>query len=105
MVKSELIIRIFEKQNNFSFKDIERGVNAILRCMGDALATNNRIEIRGFGSFSCHYHAPRKAHNPRTGKKLYTEGRHKPHFKPGKELKEQVNANRHKPIKNVKEDA
>ena len=99
MVKSELIVRIFEKQKNFPFKDIERGVNAILRCMGDALAKGNRIEIRGFGSFSCHYHAPRKAHNPRTGKKLYTAGRNKPHFKPGKELKLRVNANRNRPIK------
>ena len=99
MVKSELIVKIFEKQKNFPFKDVERGVNAILRCMGDTLAHGHRIEIRGFGSFSCHYHAPRKAHIPRTGIKLYTRGKNKPHFKPGKELKTRINANRHKPIK------
>jgi integration host factor subunit beta len=102
MVKSELIIRIFEKQKNFSFKDVARGVNAILRSMSDALAKGDRIEIRGFGSFTCHYHAPRKAHNPRTGKRVFTSGRNKPHFKPGKALNMAVNANRDQPLKDEK---
>jgi integration host factor subunit beta len=99
MVKSELIVRIFKRQKNFPLQDVERGVNAILRCIGDALAKGRRSEIRGFGSFSCHYHPPRQAHNPRTRIKLYTKGKYKPHFKPGKELKNRVNDNRHVPIK------
>jgi len=94
MIKSELIIKLFEKQTNFLLDDIEQGMNAVLRYMGDAIANGSRIEIRGFGNFSCHYHAPRKARNPRTGKIFYTEGRNKPHFKPGKDLKVRVNANR-----------
>lgn len=91
MNKSELINRLFEKQNRFLLTDIERGVKAILKCMGDAIATGHRVEIRGFGSFSCRYLSPREARNPRTGKKVYTIGRNKPHFKPGKELKARVN--------------
>lgn len=98
MKKSEFIYRLFEKQNTFLLNDVKRGVNAILKCMGDAMAVGNRVEIRGLGSFSCHYHAPRKARNPRTGEKVYIEGKYKPHFKPGNELKVQVNANRDKPI-------
>ncbi len=99
MVKSELITKLFERQKHFSLKDVEHGINAILRCMSDALSVGKRIEIRGFGSFSSRYHGSRKAHNPRTGDKLFTEGKYTPHFKPGKELRDRVNQNQDKPIK------
>jgi|SRR3989344_6983068 len=91
MVKSELIARIAEKQNTLSLKDVEVGVNKILEYVCDTLAHGGRIEIRGFGSFSLHYRPPRKAHNPKTGERVYTEAKHTPHFKPGKELRERVN--------------
>ena len=67
--------------------------------MGDTLSNGDRIEIRGFGSFSLHYRPPRKAHNPKTGEKLMTEPKHAAHFKPGKELRDQINANRHIPLR------
>ena len=56
------------------------------------LASGERIEIRGFGSFSLHYREPRIGRNPKTGESVGLSGKHVPHFKPGKELRERVNA-------------
>ena len=91
MVKSELIARISERQDNLSIKDVEHSVNHILEKMSLCLGKGERIEIRGFGSFSLHYRPPRKAHNPKTGERVYTVAKYTPHFKPGKELRERVN--------------
>ncbi len=92
MTKSELIERISEMQPQLSPKDVELAVKTILEQMSDALATGQRIEIRGFGSFSLHYRAPRKGRNPKTGEAVELEGKYVPHFKPGKEMRERVNA-------------
>ncbi len=94
MVKSELIIKIANKQDSLSLKDIELSVNHILECMSESLGSGERIEIRGFGSFCLHYRPPRKAHNPKTGARVYTESKYTPHFKPGKDLRERVNESR-----------
>jgi integration host factor subunit beta len=59
--------------------------------MAEALAGGDRIEIRGFGSFSLHYRPPRLGRNPKTGEKVDLSGKYVPHFKPGKELKDRVN--------------
>lgn len=92
MVKSELITLIADKLNTLPLKDVEIGINQILECMGTALCTGDRIEIRGFGSFCLHYRPARNAHNPKTGEKVATIPKHTPHFKPGKELRERVNS-------------
>jgi integration host factor subunit beta len=92
MVKSELIIRIADKLNTLPIKDVEVGINQVLECMGNELCKGGRIEIRGFGSFSLHYRPARNAHNPKTGEKVATIPKHTPHFKPGKELRQRVNA-------------
>jgi integration host factor subunit beta len=63
----------------------------ILDHMTDALADGDRIEVRGFGSFSLHYREPRIGRNPKTGEKVELAGKYVPHFKPGKELKDRVN--------------
>lgn len=105
MVKSELINQIIEKQANLSRRDIETSVNAILECMSSSLGRGDRIEIRGFGSFSLHYRPPRKAHNPKTGARVFTEAKYTPHFKPGKEMRERVNESRqHYTIKELGKD-
>lgn len=105
MVKSELIMQIAEKQNHLSIKDIEMSVNNIVDCMSDSLGDGHRIEIRGFGSFSLHYRPSRKAHNPKTGARVYTAAKYTPHFKPGKDLRDRVNSNRALyPIKNDAHD-
>ena len=62
--------------------------------MAQNLATGNRIEIRGFGSFSLHFRPPRIGRNPKTGEAVALSGKYVPHFKPGKELREKVNNNR-----------
>ncbi len=94
MVKSELIMQIALTQNHLSIKDIELGVNYIVDCMSDSLGDGHRIEIRGFGSFSLHYRPSRKAHNPKTGARVFTAAKYTPHFKPGKDLRDRVNSNR-----------
>ncbi|OGT25759.1 MAG: integration host factor subunit beta [Gammaproteobacteria bacterium RIFCSPLOWO2_02_FULL_42_14] len=100
MVKSELIAQIANKQSHLSIKDIELGVNHLIDCMSNKLGDGHRIEIRGFGSFCLHYRPSRKAHNPKTGARVFTAAKYTPHFKPGKDLRDRVNESRAKhPIK------
>jgi len=101
MIKSELIEVISKQQLHLSEKDIALSVNSLIEQMGNALSIADRIEIRGFGSFSLHYRPPRKAHNPKTGAKLVTDPKYAVHFKPGKEMRERINEARHLPIKEV----
>lgn len=98
LIKSELIAQISKQFSHLPEKDIALAVNSIIEQMSSVLSEGGRIEIRGFGSFSLHYRPPRKAHNPKTGEKLVTEPKHAVHFKPGKELRENVNATRGTPI-------
>lgn len=94
MIKSELIANLAAKMTHLPEKQVTDAVNHILELMSNALIEGNRIEIRGFGSFSLHYRPPRNAHNPKTGEKVITEAKYSPHFKPGKELRERVDAAR-----------
>lgn len=90
MTKSELIIALAEKYPVMSLKDIEAAVKSIIDNMTEALATGKRIELRGFGSFSLHYRAPRQGRNPKTGVTVQLSGKYVPHFKVGKELRDRV---------------
>ena len=91
MTKSELIELIASRQRQLSSKDVELAVKTILEHMSQTLSTGERIEIRGFGSFSLHYREPRRGRNPKTGDAVQLTGKYVPHFKPGKELRERVN--------------
>jgi integration host factor subunit beta len=91
MTKSELIELIAAKQNHLPAKDVELAVKQVLEIMSDALAQGQRIEIRGFGSFSLHFRPPRQGRNPKTGETVALAGKYVPHFKPGKGLRERVN--------------
>ena len=91
MTKSELIEIIAARQNQLSAKDVELAVKTLIEQMSATLATGERIEIRGFGSFSLHYRAPRIGRNPKTGESVGLAGKYVPHFKPGKELRDRVN--------------
>lgn len=93
MTKSELIERLCAVQTHLSAKEIEDAVKDVLEHMSKTLEDGERIEIRGFGSFSLHYREPRIGRNPKTGEKVELEGKYVPHFKPGKELRERVNQN------------
>jgi len=92
MTKSELIETLARKQNQLPYKDVELAVKTLIEQMSQSLATGSRIEIRGFGSFSLHFRPPRIGRNPKTGESVSLSGKYVPHFKPGKELRERVNA-------------
>ena len=92
MVKSEIITNITCKTRNILPKVVEGAVHTIIEQLSSALCAGSRIEIRGFGSFSLHVRGPRNAHNPKTGRKVVTQAKSTPHFKPGKELRQRVNA-------------
>ncbi len=91
MTKSEIINILSRKQSHLSSKDIELSVKILLEQMSDTLTEGERIEIRGFGSFSLHHRAARSGRNPKTGETVNLASKYVPHFKPGKELRERVN--------------
>ncbi len=92
MTKSELIEILTQRQAHLKADDVDLAVKALLEMMVASLAQGERIEIRGFGSFSLHYRPPRSGRNPKTGDPVALPGKHVPHFKAGKELRELVTA-------------
>ena len=91
MTRSDLVEVLEQEQNQLSEGDVELAVKSMLERMSVALASGERIEIRGFGSFTLHYREPRIGRNPKTGEPVALPGRYVPHFKAGKELRERVN--------------
>src|SRR5690606_13741639 len=90
MTKPELIELLTQRQAHLTGADVDLAVKATLEMMGGALASGDRIEVRGFGSFSLHFRPPRTGRNPKTGEAVALPGKHVPHFKPGKELRDRV---------------
>jgi len=90
MTKSELIELLTQRQAHLKGEDVDLAVKAMLEMMGGALADGDRIVVRGFGSFSLHFRPPRTGRNPKTGDAVALPGKHVPHFKPGKELRDRV---------------
>ena len=90
MTKSELIELLARRQPHLKADDVDMAVKSLLQMMGGALSEGDRIEVRGFGSFSLHYRPPRTGRDPKTGDTVALPGKHVPHFKPGKELRERV---------------
>ncbi len=91
MTKSELIKRLALKHQNLYLKDINTLVETVIEEIGGALAEGNRVELRGFGSFSTRKRKARMARNPKTNEPVYLNERHSIYFRAGKELKERVN--------------
>jgi len=92
MTKSELIAQLSVKQPQLDYRDVELAVKELIDQLSTALASGQRIEVRGFGSFSLHYRPPRVGRNPKTGDSVQVPDKHVPHFKPGKELRERVDS-------------
>ena len=88
--KKDLIEIIAKEQDQLPYRDIELSVKTIIKSMVKSLRKGERIEIRGFGSFSLRYRKPRVGRNPKSGQSVSIEERYVPHFKPGKNLKERV---------------
>jgi integration host factor subunit beta len=94
VTKSELIEILARKNPQVSTSDVELAVKSIIEHMSYSLSSGERIEIRGFGSFSLHFRPPRTGRNPKTGDAVELSSKYVPHFKPGKELRDRVNASR-----------
>lgn len=84
-----------DQLDQLTSRDVDLAVHTIIEIMSDCLASGDRIEIRGFGTFSNHYRKPRNVRNPKTGEVgIHKPGKFVPHFKPGKELKRRVDESR-----------
>ncbi len=94
MIKSELVRVLSEKLPELQQRDVELAVNSILAQMADALVRGERIEIRDFGSFDLHHRSARIGRNPRTGEAVDLPAKVAVHFKPGKEMRDRVDAAR-----------
>ena len=94
MTKSELIRALNEKLPDIQLDDVELAVNCLLKHMSDGLTKGERIEIRGFGGFDRHHRPPHIGRNPKTGEAVQLSTKTVVHFKPGKEMRDQVNASR-----------
>jgi len=92
MIKSELVRALNEKLPELQLGDVDLAVNCLLNQMADALVQGERIEIRGFGSFDLHHRPPRIGRNPKTGEAVNLPAKVAVHFKPGKDMRDRVNA-------------
>jgi integration host factor subunit beta len=91
MTKSELIEKLLSKNSVLTRKDSELVVDIVFDSMKDALQSGDKVEIRGFGSFTVRERSPREARNPKNGEVVSIPSKKIPFFKTGKELRERVN--------------
>jgi integration host factor subunit beta len=92
MTRSDLVEELANRFGQLTHRDAEFAVKTILDAVSDALVRGHRIEIRGFGSFSVNRRPPRMGRNPRSGESVAIPEKRVPHFKPGKALREAVDA-------------
>jgi integration host factor subunit beta len=92
MIKSELIARLAEANPHLYQRDVERIVSTVFDEISSALSRGDRVELRGFGSFSVKRRPARIGRNPRTGEAVNVAEKHVPFFKAGKELRERLNS-------------
>lgn len=90
MTKSELIERLSMKYGNLKLQEVEHSVRLIIDKICQSLEKGDRIEIRGFGSFSLHQRSQRNGRNPKTGEKVRVRAKSIPYFRAGKNLREDV---------------
>ena len=94
MTKSELILRLAERNPHLYQRDVERIVSTMFDEISAALARGDRVELRGFGAFSVKNRDARTGRNPRTGETVYVAKKSVPFFKVGKDLRERLNRDR-----------
>ena len=91
MTKSELILRLTERNPHLYQRDIERLVSTILSEITSALERGGRVELRGFGAFSVKTRGARTGRNPRTGESVEVVEKRVPFFKAGKDMRDRLN--------------
>lgn len=94
VTKSDIIELLSDRYVHLPDRHVEQAIKGLLEHMSETLSSGGRIEVRGFGSFSLRFRAPRIGRNPKTGVKVTLDSKYVPHFKPGKELREMVNDSR-----------
>jgi len=93
MIRSELIQRVADENPHLYQRDVERIVNTLFDEIIEAMASGNRVELRGFGAFSVKQRDARTGRNPRTGQSVEVDEKHVPFFKTGKLLRDRLNGN------------
>ncbi|SFS94254.1 HU family DNA-binding protein [Marininema halotolerans] len=91
MNKTELIAQVAEK-TNLTKKDATQAVDAVFDTITEALRSGDKVQLIGFGNFEVRERAARKGRNPQTGEEIQIAASKVPAFKPGKALKDDVNA-------------
>ena len=91
MNKSDLVTKISRKQTNFKRVDIEEATDQLTSLISNALSRNDRVEIRGFGTFSTRKRGARLARNPKTGSSIAVNSKFHPYFRASKILRQLVN--------------
>ena len=91
MTKAELIEALVDRIDRLTKKEAELIVNTVLKSISDSLASGDKVELRGFGSFKVKDRRSREGRNPKTGDKVSVAAKRVPYFKAGKELRERVN--------------
>ena len=90
MTKAELVDKIAEKKPGLTRRQVEVVVNTVLDGIKDALSREDKVEIRGFGSFRIRYRRAKEGRNPKTGETVQVPPKKVPFFKAGKEMREMV---------------
>ena len=90
MTRSDLVEELAARFGQLTQRDAELAIKTLLDALGEALVQGQRVEVRGFGSFSVTHRAPRMGRNPRSGAAVAIPAKRVPHFKPGKALREAV---------------
>lgn len=92
MIRSELVQKLAQDNPDLSVQTVDKIVDLVFKSIVDRLAEGGRVELRGFGAFTTRARAARIGRNPRTGGEVAVPAKRVPHFKPGKDMRERLNA-------------
>lgn len=92
MIRSELVQKLSQENPDLPLQTIDKIVDLVFKGIIDRLAHGGRVELRGFGAFTTRARDARVGRNPRTGDEVSVPAKRVPHFKPGKEMRERLNA-------------
>jgi nucleoid DNA-binding protein len=90
MTKQEIVDQV-STATGLTKVETEAVMNGVMATIINSLARNERVELRGFGSFGVKHRLPKKARNPGTGEAIYLPERYVPTFKPSKHMRKTVN--------------
>jgi integration host factor subunit beta len=92
MIRSELVQKLANENPSLTVQEVERIVDLFFKEIVERLASGGRVELRGFGAFTTRERDARTGRNPRTGETVPVTAKRVPYFKPGKEMRERLNA-------------